>query len=202
MTDGLINASPSAAARTASINSWAPASLSRKPRRPGLQRAVHVLVEVERRDDDDGQRVGHPRSRQGLGGVEPVHLRHPDVEQAHVGPQVPGSLDRLAAVGHLGDHLDVGLGVEDHGEPAAHQLLVVGDQHPDRHDATPSSGMVAWTAPAVRRPRPGVEGASEEVGRSAVHDEPESRRRMCCGHLAAPVVVDDQLHVAMIGDRG
>jgi hypothetical protein len=36
---------------------------------------------------------------------------------------------RLVAVGRLADHHEVGLGVHDHGEPAAHQLLVVSDHH-------------------------------------------------------------------------
>ena len=63
------------------------------------------------------------------GRLEAVHHRHPDVEQAHVGPEAPRERDRLGAVGGLADDLDVGLRVEDHAEPRAHEVLVVGDQH-------------------------------------------------------------------------
>ena len=39
----------------------------------------------------------------------------------------------LVAAADLGDHLEVGLEVEQRGERAAHQRLVVGEQQPDRH---------------------------------------------------------------------
>ena len=38
-------------------------------------------------------------------------------------------------VGRLGDHLDVGLGLQDEPEAAAHQRLVVGEQDADHADA-------------------------------------------------------------------
>ena len=45
-------------------------------------------------------------------------------------------LDRGLTVLRLADDLEVGLGGEDHPEPGAHQLLVVGQQHPGRHAST------------------------------------------------------------------
>jgi hypothetical protein len=57
---------------------------------------------------------------------------------------VAGQPDRLAAVGGLADHLEVGLGVQDHPEPGPHQRLVVGDQDPD-HRWPLSSGRRAAT---------------------------------------------------------
>ena len=106
VTFGAISASPAAAACTAWTSSSGPASLSRNPRAPALQRAVHVLVEVERRDHDDRERVGDVRSGQPSRGLDAVHLGHPDVEQAHVGAQLARPGHRLAPVGDLRDHLD------------------------------------------------------------------------------------------------
>ena len=63
----------------------------------------------------------------------PSMAGHADVEQAHVGAQLAGERHRLASVGGLADDLDVGLGVEDHPEPGADDLLVVGDEHADGH---------------------------------------------------------------------
>ena len=53
------------------------------------------------------------------------------------GARLLGLGDRLAAVAGLADDLDVGLGLEDHAEPRAHQALVVGEQDAD-HRADPS----------------------------------------------------------------
>ncbi len=55
----------------------------------------HVLVEVERGDDDHGQRVGDPGAGERACGLDAVKAGHPDVEQAHVRAQAPGELDRL-----------------------------------------------------------------------------------------------------------
>ena len=49
------------------------------------------------------------------------------------------------AVGGLADDLDVGLGVKDHRQAGAHQILVVGHQHAHRHRRT-SVGSSASTA--------------------------------------------------------
>ena len=58
---------------------------------------------------------------------------------------VPGQRDRLGAVAGLADHLEVRLGVDDHPEAAAHERLVVGDQHADRHGPRSASGKRART---------------------------------------------------------
>ena len=66
---------------------------------------------------------------------------HLDVEQRHVGPVLARRPATTSSPGaDLGDHLEVGLEVEQRGERAAHQRLVVGEQQPDvtgsasRHD--------------------------------------------------------------------
>jgi hypothetical protein len=58
--------------------------LSRNPLAPELQRGVHILVEVEHGDDDDRDRIGHLRAGEPTGDLQPVHSRHPHVQQAHV----------------------------------------------------------------------------------------------------------------------
>ncbi len=52
---------------------------------------------------------------------------------------------RLAPVGGLAHHLDVGLGVEDHPEPGADELLIVGYEDADAHLGFPSRGSTAVT---------------------------------------------------------
>ena len=73
------------------------------------------------------------------GRLDAVELRHPDVEQAHVGAELARERDRLAPVGGLADHLDAGLGVEDHPQPGADELLIVGDEHADAHRRRPAA---------------------------------------------------------------
>jgi len=50
-----------------------------------LQSAVHVLVEVERGDDHDRDRVVDVGTGELPRGLDAVHVRHADVQQAHVG---------------------------------------------------------------------------------------------------------------------
>ena len=51
----------------------------------GLQSSVHVLVEIERRDDHDRDRVGDAGAGELARGLDAVHVRHADVQEAHVG---------------------------------------------------------------------------------------------------------------------
>ncbi len=66
-------------------------------------------------------------------------------------------LEGLGAVLGLADDLDVGLRVEDRGEPGPHERLIVGDEDPD-HGAGPSTGSRARTPkpPPSRRPHSSV----------------------------------------------
>jgi hypothetical protein len=105
---------------------------------------MHVLVEIEGRDDHDGQGVLDAWASELAGGLDAVDARHPDVEEADVGTQLACHGDRLVTVRCLADDLDPGLRVEDHGEPGADQELVVGDHHPDGHRGT-CRGRVAST---------------------------------------------------------
>ena len=56
-----------------------------------------------------------------------------------------GGVDRLQAVGGLGDDGHVGLGLDDLAQASADERLVVGQQDPD-HGAPPASGSRARTA--------------------------------------------------------
>ena len=108
----------------------------------GLQRPVHVLVEVECGDDDDRQRVVDVGAGELAGGLDPVHLGHADVEQADVGAQRAGKRHRFTAVGGLSDDLDAGLGVEDHRQSCPDDVLVVGDEHADGHVVRPTASLL------------------------------------------------------------
>ncbi len=120
-------------------------SLSRNPRAPALSAPWDVLVEVEGGDDHDRQGVGDVGTGESSGGLDAVHQRHPDVEQADVGTQPERQAHGLAPVGGRADHLDAGLGIEQHRQPAADDGLVVGDQDPDGHRAVPVRGRTAST---------------------------------------------------------
>ena len=104
---------------------------------------VHVLVEVEGRQDDDGRRG--PGGGQDLpGGFQAIDLGHPDVHEHHVGAGFADCVDGLPAVGGFGDDLDP-VGRQDHGEAGAQQCLVVGDYHPRRLVHVSSIGITACT---------------------------------------------------------
>ena len=75
--------------------------LEQEPAGSRLQRAVHVLVEVEGRDDDDRHRVLDAGPGELPGRLDPVQAGHPDVEQADVGTKLARQRHRLAPVGRL-----------------------------------------------------------------------------------------------------
>ena len=101
-----------------------------------------MLVEVERREDD------HPgvarRRTDATGRLEAVHAWHPDVHEHDVRAERLDQGERLGPVVGLADDGDVRLGVEDHPQPGADELLVVDEQHPD-HVGPLSNGSRACT---------------------------------------------------------
>jgi hypothetical protein len=68
---------------------------------------------VECRQDDDPAEVAGLCGEDAPGGLETVHLRHPDVHENDVGTVLEHRGDRLGAVGRLGRHRYPGR-VEDH----------------------------------------------------------------------------------------
>jgi len=96
----------------------------------GTDRLIDVLVEVEGREDQHlGRRVG--AGEQAPGGFQAVQNRHADVHQDEVGRKLSYLGERVAAVVGLADDVEVGLGLEDHPQPAADQCFVVDDQDAD-----------------------------------------------------------------------
>jgi hypothetical protein len=71
-------------------------------------------------------------------GGQPVELRHPDVEEGHVGPVAACLLDRLAAVRGLGHDLDARIGGQDRLDTGSDHGLIVGEQEAD-HEADGTS---------------------------------------------------------------
>jgi hypothetical protein len=94
----------------------------------GAQRVIDVFVHVV------GCQHQHARPAGRTGGddlacrFESVHAWHPDVHQHDVRSASSRGLDRVDTVFGLAENAEVGLGVEDHPEPGAHERLVVGDQ--------------------------------------------------------------------------
>jgi hypothetical protein len=124
-----------------------PASLEKKAGRAGLQRAIDVVVGVERGDDDHTKWVGDVGTGEGARDLDAVELRHTDIEQGHVGPQLPSQADGLCAVAGFSDDRDVGLGLQDEPEPAPDHRLIVGEEDVDAHDPVRTgTGRLARTA--------------------------------------------------------
>ena len=90
---------------------------------------------------------------------DPVHARHPDIHQHHVGVQGRCHADPGRPVRGFADHLDVRLGLQDQPEAHPEQGLVVDEQYPD-HLASPSSRRSraetvqppGWRGPACTSP--------------------------------------------------
>ena len=112
----------------------------------GAECFVHVLVEVERRQDEDPRRVigGEDPPRR----LEPVELGHADVHQNDGWSKAGGLVDRLEACTRLRHDFDVLLAREQHSKAGADHRLVIGDEHADCHDRSPLSGR------RVRRTKP------------------------------------------------
>ena len=98
--------------------------------------------------------LGDAGPGQQAGGLDAVQPRHADVEQADIRAERSGHLHRLSAVGRLADDRDVGVGVEDHAQTGANDLLIVGHDDADDHADAPRSGRTAVTAqpPPARGP--------------------------------------------------
>ncbi len=117
--------------------------LQEEPARAGAERLVDVLVEVERREDENARPLV-AAVEQAARRLEAVHVRHADVHEDDVRVELARGLDGLGPVGGLTDDLHVVLGLEDHPEPRAHEGLVVDDEHAD-HQAAASIGSRART---------------------------------------------------------
>ena len=121
-----------------------------------------------------------------------------------VGRAAAGQRDGLDAVGGLADDLDVGLGLEDRPQPAAHDRLVVGEQHADRrHGASVARRQHGVDAPAEAvGARAGVEPAADERGALA---HPGDAAAVAGRPVAARAVVpdvDERLAVGEVDRHG
>ena len=102
-----------------------------KAARAGRKGVVDVFVQVERRQDKHlhvaERRVRADCARR----LDAVRARHADVHEHNVGTQTVRQRCGLVAIARLADHLDTVVRRQDQAEPAAHKVLVVGDEHAD-----------------------------------------------------------------------
>ena len=98
----------------------------------GLQTLEHVRVGVVRGQDENAYPRQVVRAGDRPGGLDAVHLRHPDVHEHDVRAGGAGLRHGFGAGGGFPDHRDVVLQVEQQPEAGPHQLLVVDEKHPDR----------------------------------------------------------------------
>ena len=169
--------------------------LDEEPGRAGSERLEHVLVELERRQDEHADvgevGVGGDRLRRS----EPVEPGHPDVHQHDVGALGPDERQGRLAVAGLADDLDPLLAVEQDPEPGPDELLVVGEHDPDhgrpshttRTRYPPAgSGPIVAAPPVVAarsriptrpRPEPPATAPPRPPSLTSSSNPPSSRRR-------------------------
>jgi hypothetical protein len=101
-----------------------------------------VFVGVEGGEHDDPRRVALLGQASGRG--EPVHPRHADVHQHHVGTCPGDHLKPLGPVASLADDLQVQRTAQHQAEAGPHEWVVVDEHDPDRPAAHRSHGNQAW----------------------------------------------------------
>ena len=74
--------------------------------------------------------VSGPARTHAAGGLEPVDLRHLDVDDGHLGLVLDDELDRRVPVARGADHLEAFVVIEQECECVDEQAVVVDDDHP------------------------------------------------------------------------
>src|SRR5919198_6629800 len=117
-------------------------------RRSRLERLEEVLLAVVHREHQRPQ-LG-PTALELGGGLQAGEARHRDVRYGEVHLGGERQAHRLAAVAGLGDHREVGFGVEHHAQAAADHRVVVGEQDArgqrDAHAMPSGNGMSRRTS--------------------------------------------------------
>jgi hypothetical protein len=103
-------------------------ALEQETRGAGPEGTEDIVVLLEGRQDQDSRCGGRPR--QLAGGADPVQVGHAHVHQHDIRRELARLLDGLPSRRCLADDLDLGVDGEQLDEPGAHQVVVVGDQHP------------------------------------------------------------------------
>ena len=174
--------------------------LEQEPAGAGLERAVDVLVEVEGGDDHDGQGVGRRRGRRVRGWPRCRPVRASGCRTGTTsGRSSRARRDCLAPVGGLRRPPRCRAGRRGSSQPGAHDVLVVGDEHPDAHRRGPGSGQDRVDRPAPLGPgagrrrcrRAGWRARSCRPGRSPARRRPPAparrrRRRSAVRSRARP----------------
>ena len=100
------------------------------PLRPSFERS-HQGVQVlsHGQDEDRASRKGLPYHPRRLADIQRRYVRTQD---RHVRPDSSGLGDGLQPIARLGNHLQIGMGVEDDLDRFAEQGVLVGEEHADR----------------------------------------------------------------------
>ena len=131
MTTGSSRLCPPATRRTASISSDERICFSTYPAAPAMiawNRASSSLKDVRMRHAVRGW-----RARMLAAGFDPVAVLEPHVEHGDVRIESVHAGDRLGLGAGLADHRDVAFGFEEVANTSPHDLVVVEQEHADRH---------------------------------------------------------------------
>ena len=126
-------------------------TLEQKAACSGPQRRIHVVVQVECRENKDADAAGLGGARDPAGRLDPVEHGHPDVHQDDVRVGAPRGADRFRAVRGLAGHGEAGGRGDDPAQTGPDKCLVVGHDHAKRHRVPSARGRRAVT----RKPCPG-----------------------------------------------
>ena len=191
---------PAATVRIAAMSCSGGSSLRTKPLAPALQRLVDVLVEVERREDQD--------ARVGVGGEDPprrleaVELGHADVHEhdGRVGSARPSRRPRGRCPPRRRPRCPSSP-AEQQAEAGADHRLVVGDEDADAHRPRRPRAAGACSGRSRRRSRARGHLAAVELHALARCRRARGRGRRSSAR-AAPVVADLDAQLAgAVADR-
>ena len=124
------------------------------PDRLGLEGLEGVLV-VCGREDHRGWLLEHGEMPRGL---DPVHARHADVEQDHVGIELLTEPERLQPVGRFTHYRDLAQLLEQTAQPLARRRLVVDDDRTHRFGRAGGVGLAHDRVGILRRTTCGCHG--------------------------------------------
>ena len=101
----------------------------------GLEHPEHLFVAVLHAERDDRRSAAEPLDL--ADHVETGGALHAEVDEGHVGRELPGEPDGLAGLARLADHLEVGLALDDQANALTDDAVVVGQEAPDLLHAVP-----------------------------------------------------------------
>ena len=163
--------------------------LEEEAARTVADRPAHVVVEVEGRHDDDGNRFFHVGAGEPAGHLQAVGAWHADVDEADVGSEALREGRSPPDRPPPRPTTSMPLYSQDESEAGADHRLVVGDEHPERRHRGATGSRPSSSHPPDSQ-RSGAEAAAERVDPLGDPHEPEALAGADAGGHRRTVVGD------------